>query len=324
MIILFNTVRRKRPVREGGELIQLDWNRKQILKTLPLYPARPEIKKDPNPRGNTRGGKGILIKENRSWVGTYHTILFFNRNLNAAGSITNFLFANIHEMCFSGENMWVSATAIDCAVLVDQKGKTLDTWWPREDPLLQKEFGLTPLPIDKSADNRIRFMHAEMGQKPGHTHLNSITGWYNEYYALLNRQGVLVRFRPRTDIILLHPALKGAHSPRLIENGRTLAVCSSFRHEILFFDMHSGRLTNVINLLDFEPVINIQANNPDQPFNKSIFVRGLDVLDSERILTGIAPATILEINMKKNKLINYFQYSREVGDAIHGLVHYEY
>ncbi len=324
MIVLFDTVRRKRPVKEGGELIKLDWTGKNILDKKPLYPAHPGISADSNPRGNTRGGKGILISGRRSLVGTYHTILVFDSNLKLINRITNPLFVNIHEMCFAGENIWVSATAIDCAVLSDKTGNTLDTWWPREDPLLQKEFGLSPLSIDKSADNRTCFIHEQMGQKPGHTHLNSIVGWGENYYALLNRQGALVRFKPHTEIILKDRALQGAHSPRFMDNGRTLAVCSSFEQEILFYQFPSGRLINKINLLEFSQIRRIQESNPDQPFNKSIFVRGLDILDSQRILTGIAPASILEIDIKKNELIGYFQYSREVGDAVHGLVHYKF
>ncbi len=323
MIVLFDTVRRKRPVREGGELIQVDWNTKKILGKRPLYPTQPDITSDPNPRGNSRGGKGILIRGNQSWVGTYHTIYIFDRNLNVIKKLTHPLFVNIHEMCFAGQNIWVSATSIDCAVLIDQKGKTLDTWWPREDSLLQKKFGLSPLSIDKSADNRTRFVHMQMSQNPGHTHLNSVVGWEGHVYALLNRLGAFVRFKPDTKIVLRDHALRGAHSPRMIDNGQILAVCSSFHKEIRFYRLASGKLIHTINLMHFPQIQRLQENNPDEPFNKAIFVRGLDILDSQRILAGITPASILEIDISRNQLVDYFQYSMEVGDAVHGLGHYE-
>ena len=98
------------------------------MKTLPIFPTDPDIRDDPNPRGNSRGGKGIIIKDKEIYVGSYPTILVFDFDLNLKRRITNNLFANLHEMCFDGDDIWVSATAIDCAVKVNRQGKTLKTW----------------------------------------------------------------------------------------------------------------------------------------------------------------------------------------------------
>ena len=60
MIVYFDTVKRTYPVREAGELVKLDWSAKKVLKTVPVYPFDPDIEEDSNPRGNSRGGKGML------------------------------------------------------------------------------------------------------------------------------------------------------------------------------------------------------------------------------------------------------------------------
>ena len=121
MIVYFDTVKRKRPVNEGGELIQMDWSSKRIINSLPIFPSKPDIHNDPNPRGNSRGGKGIIVSGDEILVGTYHTILVYDHHLNLKRTITNNLFVNIHEISLYGKNIWVSSTAIDCALLVTLK-----------------------------------------------------------------------------------------------------------------------------------------------------------------------------------------------------------
>ena len=321
MIIYFDTVRRKRPVKQGGELVQVDWSTKKILKKIPIFPNDPDIKYDPNPRGNSRGGKGIIINEKEVFVGTYHTILVFDHKLRLKRKITNNLFSNIHEMCFSGKNIWVSSTTIDCAVQVDQKGKTLKSWWPREESLLQERYGLFPMQIEKNIDNRLKYIHNELEKKESHTHLNSVTELNKRTYVLLNRLGAIVQVEPEMKIFVEDQLIRGGHSPVISGNGKQMILCSSFRKEILFYDLKNGQLQKEIFLMDFPEIKHLHKEYPDQPFNKSIFVRGLEIIDSNRILVGVAPASILEIDINRNKLLDFFQYSTDVGDAIHGLVH---
>lgn len=321
MMIYFNTVRRKRPVKQGGELIQVDWSGKKITKRIPLYPTDPDIDYDPNPRGNSRGGKGIIINDREIFVGTYHTILVFDHQLNLKRRITNPLFSNLHEMCFNGENIWVSCSAIDCAVQINRDGGTVSSWWPREDRLLQEKYGLWPMDIDKTADNRLKFLHLEVEKKESHTHLNSVVKYGDRTYVLLNRQGAVVQVEPTVKVIIEDQALRGGHSPAISVDGKRMILCSSFTKNILFYDLESGDLQKKIHLLDFDVIVRLHEQNPDQPFNKSIFVRGLDIVDSRRILVGISPASILEIDIHNHRLLDFYQYSSDVGDAVHGLVH---
>lgn len=321
MIVYFDTVKRKRPVREGGELVQLDWTRKRVLKRLPIFPADPDIEHDTNPRGNTRGGKGILINSEELFVGNYHSILVFDHQLNLKRKINNNLFVNIHEMCFDGEDIWVAATTIDCAVRVTQKGETLHFWWPREESYLQKKYGLVPMDIDKTADNRIRFIHAELEKGESHTHLNCVTEYNRKIYALLNHQGVFAQIHPEFRIVIEDGKITGAHSPKII-NGEKILFCGSFNRSILIFDLHTGRFVNKIDLLAFPEMTSLLERFPDQDIdNRSIFVRGLDILDNDRILIGISPASIAEIDINKLLLLDFFQFSNDVSDAVHGLVH---
>ncbi|MBN1224489.1 MAG: hypothetical protein JXB23_14670 [Candidatus Aminicenantes bacterium] len=321
MIVYFDTVRRKRPVKEGGELVKLDWSTKEVLNKIPVYPTDPDIVDDPNPRGNSRGGKGIVISGDTLYVGSYHTILAYDSGLNLQRRITNNLFVGIHEMCLSGDDIWVSSTAVDCALLVDREGRTIKSWWPREEPLLQRSHGFFPMDIDKNADNRIRHIHAELSKKESHTHLNGVVCFGGRVYALLNRPGLVVQIEPEIKVVLEDEKICGSHSPVVVEGGSQIALCSSFEKTILFYDIQKGRLAKEIPLLDFDVVAKLHRDFPDQPFNKSIFVRGMEVIDSRRILAGISPASILEIDVYRKELLDFYQYSSDVGDAVHGLAH---
>jgi hypothetical protein len=321
MIIFFDTVKRKRPVKQGGELHKLDWQTKKVIQSIPLFPQDPDIEDDPNPRGNSRGGKGIAISGNELFVGTYHSILVFDHDLQPLRKITNPLFVNIHEICMAGENLWVSSTAIDCAVKVDRQGNTLATWWAREEKLLQERYGLCPMAIDKDGDNRLLHIHGELSAQPHHTHLNSVIKSGDATYVLLNKPGIVVQIEPAVSVVLEDPAIRGAHSPIISPEGDRLLLCSSFRRAVLVFDLKSKKKMRQIDLLDFARVDDLYRRQPDQPFNQSIFVRGLEIVDKKTILAGISPAAVLEIDIDRGRLLDLYQHSEDVGDAVHGLRH---
>ncbi|PID56920.1 hypothetical protein CSB45_09695 [candidate division KSB3 bacterium] len=321
MFVYFTTVRRKRSVKEGGELIQLNWEDKQLIQSIPLFPSDPDIIYDPNPRGNSRGGKGVIKYNNELLVGTYHTILVFDCNLRFKRKISNNLFVNIHEMDIVGEHIWVSSTGIDCVLLVDLNGNTLQSWWPREIPLLQNTFGLSPMNIDKACDNRIRYLHGEMSNRDSHVHLNCVTNCREKTYILLNKLGVFVQIRPELKLIIHDKNIRGAHSARILDNGEVVVFCGSFKKRLLFYALKDGVLIKEIELLKFPEIKQLYKNYPDQPYNKSIFVRGLDIINNRRLLLGISPASIIEIDIVHEMLVDFFQYSTDVGDAVHGLAH---
>lgn len=60
MTLYFSTVIRSAPPERGGQLVRLDWNDKVTTVIMPVQPAHQGIE-DPNPRGNTRGGRGIAL-----------------------------------------------------------------------------------------------------------------------------------------------------------------------------------------------------------------------------------------------------------------------
>lgn len=329
MEIHFSTVIRTSPVNRGGEFLKLDWGKKEIINRHTIYPKNPEVD-DPNPRGNTRGGRGIILFENEVLVASYHTIEVFNHKDELIRSISNNLFAGLHEIKPDENNdIWAASTAIDAAVKVDRKsGQVLDTFWPREDPFFAKVFNLKPLEIDKNVDNRTRFLTGRFQDK-SHLHLNAVTPFNGHVYALFNRPGAIVNLS-KSEIVVVDKFLKGAHNLEIFQDGTTL-VNSTTGNRILFYDIHRGRKIKEIDMLKFNWPKQILTRNQSsffhkaikklfksQPVAKPLFWRGMAV-DGDYIFVGTSPASILCLNYKTNKLADLYSFSDDRRVCVHGL-----
>jgi len=328
MDVYFSTVVRGAPIEKGGELVRLDWDTKRVLGRKAIVPRDPDVD-DPNPRGSSRGGRGILVRHDELLVANYHSLLRFDRRLNPLSGHTDNLFVGLHELAQVEDRVWLAATSIDAAIAIDDAGRVVDTWWPRECPELQKHLGLEPLEIDKTADNRLRFL-GDSSLAGSHTHLNAVAVEDGELYALLNRYGVIwnaTTGRPFAE----HPALVGAHNLLFI-GGRVL-VNDTRGKRVLVFDPEGG-LVRAIDLLGFTAVARLHRRHRPRYLlqvaakkllgtrvvARPLFVRGLAHLEGSRFLVGISPATILEIDIDSGELLDQFRYSRDVRVCPHGLV----
>lgn len=325
--IFFSTVVRSAPPARGGELVRLDWVSKKVVAKTPITSSRPDVK-DPNPRGNTRGGRGISISGDQVHVASYDQIRTFDMDLQPSSVVSNGLMAGLHEVLMVSEGrLWVSATAIDAALEIDlTSGECVDQYWPREQPTLQREMGLTPAEIDKTADLRTAYLSSSHTEHPSHLHLNALAIWNGDIHALLNSRGSVVNLTTQT-VVLTDEQLIGGHN--LVLAGDLLFVCATRQKSVCVFDLTSGSRVQTLELAKMDgvqkllrdsqpkglrrlaPGANRQASDP-------LFVRGLQAVGDE-VFVGISPATILRLNWKTGDLLDLYQYSKDVSVCVHGL-----
>ena len=316
MDVFFTTVVRQAPVDEGGELVHLDWSSKKVVERIPLVPVNPSVD-DPNPRGNARGGRGIVRIGDLIYVATYHSLNLFDVSLKPKGRISHGLFVGLHELCDSGDTLWLASTAIDAAVGIDYKGNLIDSWWARENPKLKQRLLLEPLPIDRNADNRLLWLQGKKMKGPSHTHLNAVAFRDGDLYCLLNSFGLV--YNTVTDrIVVEDSSIIGCHN--LVFIGNRMVINNSRGKCIMVYTL-DGQLTREIKLLGYpeicaihESVINVS------PTKRVLFIRGLSPIDQSRILVGFSPATIVEIDLETGRLLDLFQYSQDVAVCVHGLL----
>jgi hypothetical protein len=340
MMVYFATVRRMAPVNHSGELVQLDWTRRRIVSQTPLVPVNPTVEDDPNPRGGTRGGRGVLVNGDKVFAATYHSMHVFTRDLRPVAQITHPLFSNLHELAWDGDSIWVTSTGVDAAFKIDQSGAVQASWWAREDPSTASHFRLQPLEIDKSEDNRLKFMGRDGSESsPSHVHLNAAAVHRGRPLMLLNRFGSLVQLGP-TRVLIEDPSIKGCHNVVVTGTGHLL-INDSHHMGVCVFDERGARVRR-IELAQYAPVQRLlrlttvarvqnwlrSHGRPQRLFRrllgrpvtvKPIYVRGLCETPRGTILVGISPASILEIDWESGRLVDSFTYSTDLKVCVHGL-----
>jgi len=329
--IVFGTVVRTAPIEEGGELVVLDWETKEVEARTPIMPRNPAVEADPNPRGNARGCRGIRYHDGRIIASTYHTLEVYDEALRLQDRISDGLMVALHEIEVTrGSTVWVSSTAIDAAVEYDLSSKERRAaHWPREMKSLQETLGLEPLDIDKTADNRLQFL--DLGEDESHLHLNAVDVYEGRIYALCNAFGCVVDLT-RREIVLQHESLEGGHNLDITDDG--LAISNdTYGRAVCFFDLSSGALRRRIKLTDFQWVRELIRSDIPRYWGREgarllgfsegstarpLFVRGL-ARAGDTLLVGVSPAAVLQVNWKTEELVDAYQYSSDVQECIHGL-----
>lgn len=331
MEIYFSTVFRYAPIGQAGELVRLDWDKKKVLNKVSVAPKSLQFE-DPNPRGNSRGGRGIAVIDDRVLVAGYCEVQVYDRYLNHLYNISNNLMSGLHEVYQKTDSqLWVASTTLNAALLIDiNTGELLEDCWPQETSTFITRWNLKPMQMDKSADNRIRFLAKNIVKDPSHLHFNAISSWKGDLYGLFNRFGAVVNLSQQK-IIFEDRSIYGAHNLIILEDG-TIFVNDTRNQGVNIYNM-DGQLKKRINLLPFHQASKLirkykrmsSIRNllkgigfPPQETVNPFFVRGLDLLE-DLLFIGISPAAILCVNWQTGKLIDVFDYTDDVRVAVHGL-----
>jgi hypothetical protein len=330
--VYFSTVVRSAPQEQGGEIILVDWNSKKVEARQPIYPTNPEMN-DPNPRGNTRGGRGIEFYGDEVVVANYHTLKVYDRELRPTRDISHPLLVGLHETFSDGDGrVWATSTAIDVVLGIDiRNGSVFQEYWPREVQAFQKALDLIPLEIDKQADNRTKFLEKKHSLHPSHLHLNAVASWKGRMYGLFNAFSTIADL-DTGEVVIQDKSLHHPHNLHIDEDG-TAIVSNTFDRSIHVYNLNTRKLERTIKLTKFGFVrylyIKDQLNYLARGFLKMVlfpqinaprpvYLRGLDKI-GDLLFAGISPATILCIDMKSGNLLDSFSYSNDVNTCIHGL-----
>jgi len=332
MQVYIGTVIRNSRLGSGGELIRVDWRHKEVIAKAPIVPDDPYFTTDPNPRGNTRGCRGIQVWNNHVIAADYHTLRFYDLELNPVRTLSDGLMVGLHECCLDGNGkILVSSTALDAALSYDlTTGQVLEEFWPREMPGFQRTLGIEPLLLEKEVDQRIRFLDDSHVRHRSHLHLNAATYWRGEVYALLHSFGAVVNLSTG-ELAIVDPKLLRGHNLVILEDG-TAFVNDSCTPSVRIYDLIGRRCLKSMELRSFPEVCRLEQiamaarlleepsrkNDPEGAASRPLFARGL-ALFKEWIWVGISPATVLRLNWRTGELVDMFSYSLDVDVCIHGL-----
>ena len=332
MDIYFGTIVRAARVSDGGSLFKLDWESKSIVREVPIVPADPALDHDPNARGNVRGCRGIRVVDDEVIAADYHTLNFFDRDLNLKHKMSHNLMAGLHEIDIAGNSVWVSSTTLDAVLkyrLAD--GKKQAEYWPREMPVFQQALALEPLPVDKTIDNRATFLDNASFRGPSHLHLNAVCEFRGEIYALFHSKCVVANLT-RGTIVISDKNLKHAHNLIMQEPG-VVTINDTHRTVVREYDLATGeqiRAIDIKKMRGIKALVFRSAMKALQEMGISFFsthrkatarplyLRGL-AIHGDLIFAGFSPATIVCIDRNTGQLVDYYFHSNDARVCIHGL-----
>jgi len=330
--IYFGTIVRAARVSEGGSLYRLDWNSKTIIREVPIVPGDPALDHDSNARGNVRGCRGIRVVNNEVIAADYHTLNFFDRDLNLKRKMSQNMMAGLHEIDISGDSIWVTSTTLDAALKYRRDNGSLEMdHWPREVPEFQQELGVQALAIDKSIDNRTTFLDSASFRGPSHLHLNAVCEFRGEVYALFHSKCVVANLT-RSTIVIRDEKLKHAHNLIMEEPG-VVYINDTHRAVIRQYDLDSGKQIRAINIKKMPGIKSLLLRSAARALRemgisffgtrrkataRPLYLRGL-ALYGDYIFAGFSPATIVCIDKQSGQLVDYYFHSNDARVCIHGL-----
>jgi hypothetical protein len=143
-LLLVSTIKRNTdPSAASGHIYVVDVEKQRVLQRSTI--VEPPYKSlDPNPRGGTRGGRGIALGEDQIAITNYSTIFRYSSKWEFLGLISNPLTAAIHDTLFQDGTLWVTSAANDLTLQMDMEGNILQSFNLRENLTVQEKLDWHP------------------------------------------------------------------------------------------------------------------------------------------------------------------------------------
>jgi hypothetical protein len=319
-----------------GQMLVIDWKQGEIERAMPVpLPKHPSS--NTNPRGGLRGGRGVKFWQGLCYVATYDTVYAYDQSWNRVAEISHPLATDIHEIDIDTEGLWLSCSRCDLIIKLSFSGDLLTHWHISDAPGLMRRLKISVLPLALDHDYR-KQLPCDLDR----THLNCVQcqpdGSLIVHLGKVRPEDLLHRGLRRLlpspgfeahrmgrlrsklydwahgsasyvvrlsgpnlcqfNILARYPALRPNHNGQLLDDGR-VAVASE-RKALVISESATGRTLRQIPL-------------------PAKWVRGLTQIGPERLLVGIAPCAILEVDLAEGRIRRQLTISDHPHEALHGL-----
>jgi hypothetical protein len=172
-VVVTSAVRHAGHERFSGYVRVVDLENHAVLHTEPV-PESPWRGVDPNPRGGTRGAKGVSVHGDRLVVCNSDSVFVLDGRLQPVTTFSHPLTGAIHDVLAEESGIWVTCTNADLLARFTWAGELAETWSWRDDPLLARELGFDSVPpTDLTLD--YRDPRVLQGGVTNVVHLNAVT-----------------------------------------------------------------------------------------------------------------------------------------------------
>jgi hypothetical protein len=153
-IAVTSAVRHAGQAQFSGYLRVVDVESGQALLAEPV-PESPWRSVDPNPRGGTRGARGVSAQGDRLAVANGDTVFVFDPAWRRIAALTHPFAGAVHDVLAEADGLWLTCANADLLLRLGWAGAVMDRWCWREDPALVEALGFRSLPsFDAALDYR--------------------------------------------------------------------------------------------------------------------------------------------------------------------------
>lgn len=269
------------------------------------------------PRGGSRGGRGVQVFNNKIYVAIYDRILVYDLKWNLLSEIQHPHVVGHHEIQVDAQGIWCCSTMIDAVIKLDFSGKVLFEWWASEDDDFVTWVKGNKLLWDRSTDYSTYAPHPDIEGYPNHQfHINSVYCVDGKVYAYDLTTAALFVVWPRFEPIVRNP--KWGHAHNVCPRGNEILVNASELKAFEIWRMPQGRQRWWQKKpYRVQRVVVVPGVGKSTQFSKSGWVRGRIDLGPHEFIVGCNPASLHHI--KDGKIVQRWQISDEVNEAVHGL-----
>jgi hypothetical protein len=139
---------------KSGFLSVVEWPSGRVLARLPV-PESVHRAADTNPRGGTRGVRGVSVHDGRLLVANSETVFILDRSWRIADEISHPLMGGVHDVLAQEDGFWACCTNADLAVKFSWQGELIEHWDCRGDAAVTSRLGLEwAPPVRRDLDYR--------------------------------------------------------------------------------------------------------------------------------------------------------------------------
>lgn len=299
---------------DSGCLYEIDWETGTVQNKMPIPNS---VFPNPGPRGSKRGGRGICIWNNEVVLATYDSLHFYSPELVLQRSISNELYCGIHEIVAAEEGIWISSTGIEAVILINPvNGEVIRKHViPHIDGFTQSAPFVPKRNIDLNGDfSSFIYSRSEMA-----THVNCVSPFDGNTYALLSNLGAVVQLEPKSELILQDVELQQPHNI-VFANGKIISN-NSGQQTGNIYDLESNKLERKIDLNKLSLKMKKLGSILKGMIKISTlgWLRSMAIPRNNSLLVGIFPFGISEVDLSTDKLIKTVKLSDYINNSIHGL-----
>ena len=271
-------------------------------------------------RGADRGLRGIAFYDDKVYLAASDEIFVYTKGFELVESYRNKYLKHCHEICISGDMLFLTSTGFDSILEFDLVSKSFKRGYRLRHSRLQRSAMYLRRRLLRQWERLVPKLstfdpNGNNGPFPGDTvHVNSVH--HSDGAPYVTGTGLNHLLFIRNNKLSCHAKIPyGTHNARPFKEGILLNHTSA--DQVAYLDSH-GQVIESFSVKSYKEDELLMSDLP-QDHARQTFTRGLCVTTDGLIIGGSSPATISVYQFGHPKPLKTVNITMDVRNAIHGL-----